>query len=297
MKTKVSIGPLLVLLGALCASTTGLTQAVAPAGATPLAMGALRMLGGGISLLGFCFITKNPPKWTGWPVARLLSAAAGLLCCQLCYFAAVKSVGVAVGTVVVVGSSPIMVGFLGMIILKEQPSKAWFGATCMAIVGLALLCISGDTSNNYSIVGIGLGAVAGTSYAYFLVSVKPLLKKHNPMHIMTVVLITGGIAMIPLLISQPLSWIASIKGVLVTVNLGMVTMAAAFTLILYGMRTTQVAVTSTLGLAEPLGAALLGIFFLKEQLSTFALYGIMMLFASMVFLIFNKSPQPKVSQS
>ena len=46
-----SHGPLLILAGALCFSTTGFVQALAPEGATPYVIGALRMAVGGIALL------------------------------------------------------------------------------------------------------------------------------------------------------------------------------------------------------------------------------------------------------
>ena len=48
---KFSGGALFVLLGAMLWGTTGTSQALAPAGATPLAVGALRVAIGGAALL------------------------------------------------------------------------------------------------------------------------------------------------------------------------------------------------------------------------------------------------------
>lgn len=289
MNKSLSIGSLAILLGALCASTTGTAQALAPAGATPLSMGAVRMLGGGISLLVLGFLTHSLPRREGWPPVRTLLSALGLVGFQLCFFVAVKSIGVAIGTVVAVGSSPIAVGLFGWLALGEKPSRIWYAATAIAVAGLTALSFSGNAEGlRFDFMGFALAVLAGSSYAVFLVGIKPLLKVHDSAHIMTVVFLIGGLLMTPILFSQPLGWIPTVRGVLVILDLGILTTAAAFTLILYGMKTTPVAVTSTLGLAEPLGATLLGIFLLNEPVTFPMLLGMGMIFGSMVLLVLPK---------
>lgn len=292
MKTKLPIGPFAILLGALCASTTGTAQALAPEGATSLSMGSLRLLGGGVSLFLFCLITRNLPKLSHWPKFRMLAGAAGLLGFQLGFFFSVKLVGVAVGSIVAVGSSPIMVGILGWFLLREKPSGLWCGATTLSIGGLVLLSLSSG-GGQFNLIGLALALSAGLSYACFLIAVKPVLEKFDPIHIMMLIFLLGGFAMVPVLVTQPLAWIGSLRGVLVVLDLGVLTTAAAFTLILFGMRTTPVAVTSTLGLAEPLGATLLGVFLLKEVMTTSTVIGIFLIFFSMVLLVLEK-PSEKI---
>lgn len=290
MNKSLSIGSLAILLGALCASTTGTAQALAPEGATPLAMGTIRMLGGGISLLLLGLFTRNLPKREGWPLVRTVLCALGLVGFQLCFFVAIKSIGVAVGTVVAVGSSPIAVGLFGWLALGEKPSHIWYTATAIAVAGLTALTFSGGSTEgmNFDLIGFALAVLAGSSYAVFLVGIKPLLKVHDSAHIMTVVFLIGGLAMTPILFNQSLAWVPTVHGVLVILDLGILTTAVAFTLILYGMKTTPVAVTSTLGLAEPLGAALLGIFLLNEPVTVPALLGMGLIFCSMVLLVLQK---------
>lgn len=292
MKKNLPIGPLAIMLGALCASTTGTAQALAPEGATSLSMGALRLLGGGLSLFVFCALTGNLPNPANWPRGRILAGAAGLLGFQLGFFMSVKLVGVAVGTIVAIGSSPIIVGIFGWLALREQPSRLWGGATVLSICGLILLSLTSG-QGRFSLTGLLLALAAGASYACFLVAVKPVLEQHNPVHIMMFIFLLGGIAMVPILLTQPLYWIASLRGALVVFDLGVLTTAAAFSLILFGMRTTPVAVTSTLGLAEPLGAALLGVFVLQEELTAASTAGILLIFISMALLVLEK-PAAKI---
>lgn len=290
MSKSLSIGPLAILLGALCASTTGTAQALAPEGATPLAMGTIRMLGGGISLFLLGLLTRNLPRHEDWPPVRTVISALGLVGFQLCFFVAVKSIGVAVGTVVAVGFSPIAVGFFGWLALGERPARIWYAATALAVTGLTILTFSGGADGvRFDIGGVLLAMLAGSSYAVFLVGIKPLLKVHDSAQIMTVIFLLGGLCMSPILFTQSLDWVATVRGALVILDLGVMTTAVAFTLILYGMKTTPVAVTSTLGLAEPLGASLLGVFLLNEPVTAQALLGIGLLFGSMALLVLQKS--------
>ncbi|ATD82077.1 MULTISPECIES: EamA family transporter [Desulfovibrio] len=59
--------PLAILCGAFCASTSGTAQALAPDGVTPIAVGAIRLLGGGLVLLLWGLISRNIPRPAGGP--------------------------------------------------------------------------------------------------------------------------------------------------------------------------------------------------------------------------------------
>ena len=279
--------PLAILCGAFCASTSGTAQALAPDGVTPLAVGAMRLLGGGLVLLLWGLLSRNTPRLAGWPKAHIITAAAGLTGYQLFFFEACKQVGVAVSTVVAIGGCPVVVGILGWFILKEKPVKAWYAGTLLALCGLVVLTLG--TGNHAlpcsSMLALALPLLAACSYAVFLVSVKPVLQQHDPVQIMTVIFLLGGIALAPLLWTQPLRWVLTPRGALVVANLAIVTTSLSFSLVLYGMKRTSAAMTSTLGLAEPVGAAMLGFMVLNEPCSQQTLLGLFCMLASMAFLI------------
>ena len=54
-------GPLCIILGALCFSTTGTVQALAPDGSHPLGIGALRMQIGALALWAWCACRHSLP--------------------------------------------------------------------------------------------------------------------------------------------------------------------------------------------------------------------------------------------
>lgn len=79
MSTPFARGPLLILLGALCFSTTGTVQALSPEGATPYVIGALRMLVGGLALLLWCAFRGELPRFWRWPMRCVVPSTLALI--------------------------------------------------------------------------------------------------------------------------------------------------------------------------------------------------------------------------
>lgn len=285
MQTSISSrhGSFLILIGAFCFSTIGFVQAQAPEGATPYVLGALRMVGGGIALFLWCFWKGLLPERHPWPLKYVLPSVLGLIGFQMFFFKGVLAAGVAVGTVVAIGFSPIVVAVLGWLFLGERPKKLWYPATALALFGLVLLNVSGMEQANAS--AVFLPFAAGFSYACFFVFSKPLGNMHAPETVMTVLFLICGSCMLPIFWLYPSAWILTPKGVLVAVHLGVVATAFALTLTLAGLRTTPAATASTLSLAEPLAAAFLGFFLLNEPLTVFAVVGIFAIFLSVLILV------------
>src|SRR3954465_15511779 len=109
-----------VLLAALCFGTTGTAQALGPAGLSPAGVGAARILVGGALLVAVSGLAPLPRLRPG----ALLVAAAGVAAYQLCFFAAVADTGVAVGTIVALGSAPATAGAPGGGLERAAPAPA-----------------------------------------------------------------------------------------------------------------------------------------------------------------------------
>lgn len=283
---KINIGVLWLFLGSLCASTTGLTQAFTPESATPLSIGGVRLLSGGFFLLLLGLITKKLPNFKTIPKKPVIWATLSLILYQLCFFVVCKKIGVAVGSVVAIGSVPIVVGFFAWLLLKEKPTKIWYIATFFMLVGLVALGLSNAGDNlNFNIFGIVLAVIAGCGYGLFLVFIKPALEGNGSVEIMIIVFILGGILMLPIVFSQPMDWIFTIRGMLCILNWGGITAALAFFLILYGMKTTPVNVAGALSITEPFCAALWGILILNEQVGFQGYVGLSLILSSSILLV------------
>src|SRR3954464_4310079 len=112
----------LVLLAAVCFGTTGTAQALGPDGLAPAGVGAARLLAGGPLLLLVALVRHGAGPLTRVPRGPALTAAAGVAVYQLAFFAAVKDTGVAVGTIVALGSAPTLAGGVGWAPAPPRPA-------------------------------------------------------------------------------------------------------------------------------------------------------------------------------
>lgn len=278
-----------VLGAALLWGTTGTAQAFAPSGFNPMVIGALRLLVGGVALLGLALYRRELGRLRDWNWLPLFMAAVFTASYQLCFFAAVDRTGVAVGTIVGIGSAPVIGGFLGRVFRGETLSRRWMIATSLAIAGCSLLSLSGGDIA-IDPVGILLAVGAGAAYAAYTLMIKGLLEKHAPNAVMALVVCLGAILISPVLVNCELDWLLQPRSIGVVMHLGLATMALSYWLFARGLQTVQVATAVTLSLAEPMTAATLGIVVLGEQLNAQAFTGISLIFAGLVVLVARRLP-------
>ena len=293
MSNDKSHGTWLILLAAILWGTTGTTQALAPAGAHPLTIGALRLaVGGGALFLAALFrgkITRDCFKQPGITLLAALLVATY----QLSFFKAVATTGVAVGTMVAIGSGPLFAGLLAFLFHSERPDRRWQIATTLAIVGLLALFIPAPGSiSHVKTTGVLLALTAGVSYAGYTFAIKQLLPGRSPDAVIAIVFTLGGLLLTPFLFNADLRWAIEPRGLIVILHLGLITTALAYLLFARGLRSVPAINAVTLSLAEPLTAATLGIIILKEQLTLSAAFGMALVLAGLVVLAYG-SPQKK----
>src|SRR5690349_8220390 len=114
-------GVLEVLGAAVLFGTTGTTASFAPASAGSVSIGSARLVVGGVGLLAAL-------PWLGgdrraaialWGNRWGLTAGLMTAVYQVAFFAAVARAGVALATLVTIGSGPILVGLLSWALLRE----------------------------------------------------------------------------------------------------------------------------------------------------------------------------------
>jgi DME family drug/metabolite transporter len=282
-------GVWLVLAAAVLWGTTGTAQALAPDGAGPAAIGVARQAVGGAALLVFALSRRAFARSRHWPIRTVLIAAACMAAYQLFFFAGVARTGVAVGTIVGIGSAPILAGAIGFLALGERPGRRWAVATLLAIAGCGLLIAAGR-SIHVDPTGLLLATGAGASYASFTVASKDLLEHNPPEAVMAVIFCLGALLLTPLFFTADFSWLAQPGGLGVTLHLGLVTVALAYSLFARGLSQVPVATAATLTLAEPFTAGTLGVFLLGERLTFVAGFGILLIFTGLVLVSVRQRP-------
>jgi drug/metabolite transporter, DME family len=151
-----------VLTAAVLFGTTGTAQALGP-DIEPLAVGSTRIVVGA-ALLALVALAAGRAKGLAAGHARLgsgdrrlvLLAGSFVAAYQASIFAAVADTGVAVGTVVALGSAPAFTGLFGWVFAGERLERRWFAATALACAGVCLLKLGGGSGGEVSAPGTGL---------------------------------------------------------------------------------------------------------------------------------------------
>jgi DME family drug/metabolite transporter len=280
---------LLVLAAALCFATTGTAQELGPGGLEPVAVGAARIAVGGSLLALFAWwLGRRRPSWKRvreLPPATLATIAVAVAVYQLSFFAAVHLTGVAVGTVVALGSAPAFTGLAGRLTGDEPPGARWALSTALACAGVALLVVAGAGATEIDPLGIGLALVSGSGYATYTVASKRLLSNgHSPEQVMACGFGAAALLLAPVLVLAGGAELATPGGLGLALYLGLVPTALAYILFARGLTRITAGETATLTLAEPLTAAALGVLVLGEQPGALAGLGAAITLAGLVVL-------------
>jgi drug/metabolite transporter, DME family len=271
-----------VLSAAFLFGTTGTAQALGPE-LPPLVVGASRIVLGGVLLLLLALLVGRL-RVCASPAALLLAGAC-VAVYQACFFVAVADTGVAVGTVVAIGSAPAFAGLLSWAVAGERPDWRWGTATAAACAGVCLLVLGGAPGGEASALGVTLALVSGAGYAGYAVSSKRMLDAGGaPEGVMAAVFCTGGLLLVPVLVLAGPAGLATPGGAALAAYLAVVPTAIAYVLFARGLERIGASETATLTLAEPVTAALLGVVVLGERPGAVAALGAVLVLAGVGLL-------------
>lgn len=297
-----------VVAAAVLFGTTGTSQALGPEGMTPLSVGVVRLVIGGsvLALIGFTLARRHRIR-TGAPSRRPTGRELGLMAItgvclaayQPLFFLGTARNGVAVGTVIALGSAPVLAGLLEWALTRRTPSGTWVVATVLATAGVVLLGVGGAAEGGGAADPLGIaGSVgAGAAFAVFANAQRRLMQAGwDPFTVAGAMGAGSAVVAVLALPFVDLTWVGSGRGVAVALWLGMATIAVAYTLFTWGLEQLTAATAATLTLAEPLTASLLGILVLQEKLSALAIVGLAVLAAGLIQLAWgaraSRDPAP-----
>jgi DME family drug/metabolite transporter len=254
-------GTFAVLASAALFGTTGTVLVNAPDGADAWSVGALRLLVGAITLVAIAFVQRQPGDRrpdTG-PTAF---GAVGVAVFQLGYFLAVERCGVAVGTVVTIGSGPALSGIATAVLHRRRPSTWWVVGTVVGVLGVVLLGVWGGGSaaaGTADAMGIGLAVAAGAGWATFAGVCRAQIGRGvHSTATMAAVFSGGALLVSPVLVAHHPGWALDGGGPLVVAHLGVLTVGVAYWSYGYALRHLATPTVITLTLLEPITAAVLG---------------------------------------
>lgn len=275
-----------VLLGAMLWGTTGTAQSFIDGTAHPLTIGALRLSIGGFTLLAFVLWTKKL-QLRSIPWKAVLLSAATMALFQPLFFSSVQLTGIAIGTVVAIGSAPVFSGILEWAVLKRRPDRIWSMATSLAIIGCLLLFADKDAPA-VDPAGILLALGAGLSFATYAGVSKNVLERMDAVPAVAVIFSLSALYLMPFLFFFDLSYIAAPENLGVILYLGLGATSLSYILFSSGLKLIPSSSAVTLSLAEPMTAALLGVFIVGEVLTGIAWVGVLLLLGGILVLTFGR---------
>ena len=284
-----------VIAAAVLFGTTGTAQALGPPGSTPLGVGAVRVVVGGVALgaVGFALSTTTRrhspaadlrgPRPTARALVLMGLTGVCLAAYQPLFFLGTAGNGVAVGTVVALGSAPVLAGVLETALTRTPPRRPWLLATALCVAGVAVLAVAPTIARGMDPAGLAASLGAGAAFAVFATAQRLLLDDGwDPFTVAGAMGWAAALAGGPLLPLSDLSWILTPRGIAMTAWLGLATVAVAYTLFTWGLRSIRASTAATLTLTEPLTATLLGVTVLSERLSAGGIGGLAVLLAGLV---------------
>jgi DME family drug/metabolite transporter len=281
-------GPALVVLAAVCWGTGGLAGSVLGSASdlSPLAVGSYRLLVAAAVLLAVRAAVRGEALAAtvrgllarGADGVRVLGVGVGLAVFQLCYFVAVRALGVSIATLLTLGLAPVLVTVAARVLLGERGGPSLRLAMPVALLGLLLLVglVGGDggagappgaAAGDGAVLGVAAAVTSAVGYAAVTLLARSLSARVEPTDVSTLGFAVAALVALPAGAVAGLAFPPHPVSLALVVYLGVVPTALAYGLFFAGLRRTASGTASVLTLVEPLTATLLAVLLLGERLS------------------------------
>ncbi|MEU5549873.1 EamA family transporter [Micromonospora sp. NPDC047793] len=294
-----------ILIAAVAWGTGGAVAAILYdiSGMGPVAVSFWRFAGGVLLLsAGHLVLRRRRPGRPVGPPARaagrrpgdgwrtLVTTGIGLAVYQTAYFAAVGYAGLAVATVVTLGSGPVLIAVGSRLTMGERLGRTGALTVASALIGLLLL-VGGGSAGTASAPLRGLACALLSATGYAMVTLLHRKRGRDGIGAAAGTTALGGFT-VGMLCLLPL---ALIEGILPTAGdvgrvlgllayLGAVPTALAYALFFAGLVSIRATTASVIALVEPVTAAVIAVLFLDERLTPAATVGSAVLLGAVVAL-------------
>lgn len=272
-----------VVAASVLFGTSGTARSYLPEDASTLGIAALRLLVGAIPLLGFAFIVHR--RSFRRPQRRVYLAGVAMAAFQVFFFQSISSSGVAVGTMVTIGSGPVVATVIDYCARRRIPRNMVLGIL-VALCGLVLLVFGSpsDDGVNLSVLGVASGVCAGACYALYTQLSKQLLDAGwTGPWVMAQSFSVSALLCLISVVFVPMGWATTRTSVLTIAYLGVATIAIPYLLYASSLVHLSSAIVVTLTLIEPVTATALGAFFLHEEIGIVSWCGAGIVLIGLIF--------------
>jgi drug/metabolite transporter, DME family len=292
-------GVIAIIIASFLWGTTGTAANYSP-DISSLAIGAFSMGVGGVLLV----ITARKKLLIDYKLMLeqpkiLFLGAASVAIYPLAFYTSMRLSGVAIGTVVSIATAPFFAAILERLISKKNISLQWILSFVIGAIGIALLTLGRDQSNNnaYSInqqgLGILLGCIAGLTYAGYSWTARRLIESgvHSKSS-MSGLFGCAALLLLPSLWFTGDNLFSSSTNALVSLYMAIIPMFLGYLLFGFGLNYINASKATLITLIEPLVATVLAVFIIGEKFKVIGWIGVALV--SLCLLMQTIKPQKKL---
>ena len=288
----------LSLLGNGLAGTAGTVAAIYAINTPSPVIGFVRLFIGAITLLILApFLggkLSQLPRLITRPGVWIMAASSASY--QVFFFASVDRAGVATAALITVGCIPVSAGIVGWIFLRERPSRIWYISTAIAISGLVVASLGELQTNDAT--GIIFAVIAGSGIGAYINAAKIEVRAGgHSSQLPGMAFLLGSIGLFFVVRSDLLQVEWTTQTILLAVYLGAVTMGIANGIQMLGLRGISPGVASTMMLADPVTAAVLGVVVLGEAVTINGAVGLILVVIGLAMQSFSAGEETPTSKS
>lgn len=249
---------------------------------------AWRMLVGGAAM---ALVALTQHRWR--PILHLMRSpvvwgmAISAVMYQVTFFVGAEKIGIGVGTLIAQAVAPTAAGLLTWATGVGRPTLVWLACTVTAIGGMSL--ITGG-EGNFDLVSVLLVSTSGALYALNVVAGAWLVRRHqvSGTQVLTATFTLGAVLAAPVAL-RGMDWVITPSGMATVLWTGLMATSVAYILFGYGITHLPSPIVSTMGVAEPVWAALIGVLLLGESIPVLGWVGCAIILAALVVLTVDQS--------
>ncbi|MDB6454539.1 DMT family transporter [Falsirhodobacter sp. 20TX0035] len=286
--------PLAILFAAVLWGTTGTAATFAP-GVGAAAIGAAAMGLGGLAqaLLAVSGIGRH--RGALWRHRRLLVAGAlAVAVYPLAFYGSMRLAGVTIGTVVTIGSAPLLSALLERGLDRAPLTARWAWGAAVGLTGMVLICTAGGGGAGPSVpAGVAIGLLGGLTYALYSWTARGMMLRGVPSAVaMGATFGLGGVLLMPVLGVTGGAFLASWSNAAVGLYMAAVPMFLGYLCFGYGLARVRASTATMLTLLEPAVAALLAAVIVGERLPPLGGLGVALVVGCLVIVTWPDRSRP-----
>lgn len=287
------LGVLAVLFASVVWGTTGTAATFAPE-VSAAAIGAAAMGIGGLlqALRAGRSIVRSVPQLLGFR-PLLLIGGVSVAIYPLAFYGSMRLAGVTIGTVVTIGSAPLLSALIEFVFDRTPLTRRWTAGALVGLAGIVLLASAEGAAPHAVVTGEGgglaagilCGLVGGLTYALYSWSARRLMRRGIPAPAaMGATFGLGGVLLLPVLIMTGGPFLASWNNAAVGLYMATVPMFMGYVAFGFALARISASMAITITLIEPVVAAVLAVLIVGERLPPAGWLGVALVISCLLLI-------------